>query len=73
MEILGTNQKLSVFRTNTKAFFATECWYRPAAEAVPQNMFNSLYRPIQLLIMQSDAVRMLVGAERWLIRSFVYS
>ncbi len=58
-----TNQKLSVFRMNTKAFLAAECWFGPtvcaasifftlsnimfmaAAVAVPQNMFDSLYRP----------------------------
>ncbi len=30
----GINQKLSVFRTNTNAFLAAECWFGPAAAAV---------------------------------------
>ncbi len=37
----GTNQKLSVFRTNTKAFLATECWFSPATAAVcATNIFS---------------------------------
>ncbi len=31
---LGTNQKLSLFRTNTKPFLAAEYWFGPAAVAV---------------------------------------
>ncbi len=37
----GTNQKLSVFRTNTKAFLAAECWFGTAAAAVcATNIFS---------------------------------